>query len=81
MVLPTFVRQALEESPITIHGDGKQSRCFCDVRDTVEAVTRLVDTLHIYISNPLVLGSRESLLESGQFIPFHIYGICAILTL
>jgi UDP-glucose 4-epimerase len=43
MVLPTFVQQALEESPITIHGDGKQSRCFCDVRDTVGAVTRLID--------------------------------------
>jgi len=43
MVLPTFVQQALEEAPITIHGDGSQSRCFCDVRDTVEAVTRLID--------------------------------------
>lgn len=43
MVLPTFVEQALDEAPITIHGDGKQSRCFCDVRDTVEAVTRLID--------------------------------------
>ena len=43
MVLPTFVQQALEEAPITIHGDGKQSRCFCDVRDTVEAVMRLID--------------------------------------
>jgi UDP-glucose 4-epimerase len=43
MVLPTFVQQAIEDAPITIHGDGKQSRCFCDVRDTVEAVTRLID--------------------------------------
>jgi UDP-glucose 4-epimerase len=43
MVLPTFVQQALEDAPITIHGNGKQSRCFCDVRDTVEAVTRLID--------------------------------------
>jgi UDP-glucose 4-epimerase len=43
MVLPTFVQQALEDAPITIHGDGKQSRCFCDVRDTVEAITRLID--------------------------------------
>jgi UDP-glucose 4-epimerase len=43
MVLPTFVQQALEDAPITIHGDGKQTRCFCDVRDTVEAVTRLID--------------------------------------
>jgi len=43
MVLPTFVQQALEDAPITIHGDGRQSRCFCDVRDTVEAVMRLID--------------------------------------
>jgi UDP-glucose 4-epimerase len=43
MVLPTFVQQALQGDPITIHGDGKQSRCFCDVRDTVEAVIRLID--------------------------------------
>jgi UDP-glucose 4-epimerase len=43
MVLPNFVQQALEDAPIMIHGDGKQSRCFCDVRDTVEAVTKLID--------------------------------------
>jgi hypothetical protein len=33
------VSQALEDAPIA---DGKQSRCFCDVRDTVEAITRLL---------------------------------------
>jgi UDP-glucose 4-epimerase len=43
MVLPTFVQQALDDVPITIYGSGKQSRCFCDVRDTVEAITRLMD--------------------------------------
>jgi UDP-glucose 4-epimerase len=43
MVLPTFLRQAINDAPITIHGDGKQSRCFCDVQDTVEAITRLID--------------------------------------
>lgn len=42
MVLPSFVRQALEGSPITVYGTGQQSRCFCDVRDTVEAVLRLI---------------------------------------
>ena len=41
MVLPNFVRQALEGSPITVFGDGHQSRCFCDVRDSVEAILRL----------------------------------------
>lgn len=41
MVLPNFVRQALDGVPITVFGTGQQSRCFCDVRDTVEAVLRL----------------------------------------
>src|SRR6202043_1734076 len=44
MVLPNFVRQALAGSPITVYGSGQQSRCFCDVRDTVEALLRLVAT-------------------------------------
>ena len=42
MVLPNFVSQALEGRPITVFGTGQQSRCFCDVRDAVEAVLRLV---------------------------------------
>jgi UDP-glucose 4-epimerase len=42
MVLPNFVRQALDGSPITVFGTGDQSRCFCDVRDTVAAFLRLV---------------------------------------
>jgi UDP-glucose 4-epimerase len=42
MVLPNFVRQALNGEPITVFGTGQQSRCFCDVRDTIEAVLRLV---------------------------------------
>lgn len=42
MVLPNFVSQALDGRPITVFGTGKQSRCFCDVGDAVEAVYRLV---------------------------------------
>ena len=41
MVLPRFVRQALEGGPITIFGDGGQSRCFGYVGDVVGAVIRL----------------------------------------
>ncbi len=37
-----FVAQALEGAPITVYGTGQQSRCFCDVRDSVEAILRLV---------------------------------------
>jgi UDP-glucose 4-epimerase len=44
MVLPNFVQQALDNAPMTVYGSGKQSRCFCDVRDTVEALTRLMAT-------------------------------------
>src|SRR5438874_7328327 len=44
MVLPNFVRQALDNSPITVYGSGTQSRCFCYVRDTVESLIRLMDT-------------------------------------
>ncbi len=44
MVLPNFVRQALEGAPISVYGTGQQSRCFCDVRDAVEALLRLAAT-------------------------------------
>ncbi|MBI4368992.1 MAG: GDP-mannose 4,6-dehydratase [Elusimicrobia bacterium] len=41
MVVPRFIRQALAGEPITVYGDGRQSRCFCDARDVVEAVAGL----------------------------------------
>ncbi len=44
MVLPNFVKAALENRPLQVYGSGKQSRCFCDVQDTVEGVLRLMDT-------------------------------------
>jgi UDP-glucose 4-epimerase len=43
MVIPTFVKQALSERPITVYGDGKQSRCFCYVGDVVGALMKLMD--------------------------------------
>jgi UDP-glucose 4-epimerase len=43
MVVPNFARQALAGDPITVFGTGQQSRCFCDVRDTVEAIVLLLD--------------------------------------
>jgi len=42
MVLPTFVRQALRGHPITIYGDGTQSRCFTHVDDVVGELIHLV---------------------------------------
>jgi UDP-glucose 4-epimerase len=44
MVLPNFVNQALDGAPITVYGNGQQSRCFCDVQDAVEAIARLICT-------------------------------------
>jgi len=42
MVIPNFVRQGLAGQPITVHGDGSQTRSFCYVGDVVEALQRLV---------------------------------------
>jgi nucleoside-diphosphate-sugar epimerase len=44
MVLPNFVKSALDNTTISVYGNGKQSRCFCDVQDTVEGLIRLMDT-------------------------------------
>lgn len=41
MVVPRFAKQAVSGKPITIYGDGKQTRCFTDVRDAVQAVILL----------------------------------------
>ena len=43
MVLPTFVKQALLGHPMTVYGDGKQSRCFTYVEDVVQAILRLTE--------------------------------------
>jgi UDP-glucose 4-epimerase len=43
MVIPRFVKQALLSHPITIYGDGKQTRCFCDVSDVVRGVLALIE--------------------------------------
>jgi UDP-glucose 4-epimerase len=42
MVVPRFVEQALRNEPITVYGDGQQTRCFTDVRDVVGAITALM---------------------------------------
>lgn len=41
MVIPRLVQQALASQPLTVYGDGQQSRCFCNVQDTVRAVLAL----------------------------------------
>lgn len=44
MVLPRFVAAAMNGQPLEVHGDGGQSRCFCDVRDSVPALPRMLGT-------------------------------------
>jgi len=44
MVLPRFVQAALNNEPITIYGDGSQSRVFCHVQDAVKAILTLAAT-------------------------------------
>jgi UDP-glucose 4-epimerase len=43
MVLPNFARQAITGEPITVYGDGLQSRCFAHVKDVTRAVIRLIE--------------------------------------
>jgi UDP-glucose 4-epimerase len=43
MVIPTFVKQALAGRPITVYGDGNQTRCFGYVGDVVGALIKLMD--------------------------------------
>ena len=58
MVLPNFVQRALKNEPVEVYGDGKQSRCFCDVRDTVEALLRLFP-LERAIGEVINIGNTE----------------------
>jgi UDP-glucose 4-epimerase len=43
MVIPRLVRQALAGEPLTVYGDGTQTRCFAHVADTVDALVRLLE--------------------------------------
>jgi UDP-glucose 4-epimerase len=58
MVLPSFVKRALANEPIEVYGDGTQSRCFCDVRDTVEALVRLMP-LERAVGEVINIGNTE----------------------
>src|SRR6202049_1855587 len=64
MVLPNFVKSALDNTAIRIYGTGKQSRCFCDVRDTVEGLIRLMDTERS-IGEVVNVGNTEEITIEG----------------
>jgi len=68
-VVSNLVVQALAGEPLTIHGDGKQTRSFCHVEDEVRGILSLLDSDHVgpvNIGNPLeytVLELAEKVLE------------------
>lgn len=69
MVIPTFVKQALAGRPITVFGDGKQSRCFGYVGDVVGALINLMEQKDA-VGQVFNIGSNEeiTILELAQRI-------------
>lgn len=64
MVLPNFVGHALAGTPIPVYGTGKQSRCFCDVNDAVEAALRLVASDKA-VGEVINIGNNEEITIEG----------------
>ncbi len=65
--IPTFVRQALEDKPLTVFGDGSQTRSFCYVDDLIRGLVALVESgehLPVNIGNP----NEMSLLELAEAV-------------
>ena len=59
MVVPRFVRRALKGEPLEIYGTGRQSRCFCNVKDVVGAVCKLM-SCDDAIGEVINIGTTES---------------------
>jgi UDP-glucose 4-epimerase len=60
MVIPTFVTQALGGRPITVHGDGTQTRCFAHVGDVVDALVKLMEHPNA-VGEVFNIGSNEEI--------------------
>lgn len=60
MVIPRFVEQALADRPLTVYGDGTQSRCFGHVADVVEASVKLMDSPNV-CGRVFNIGSQEEI--------------------
>jgi nucleoside-diphosphate-sugar epimerase len=54
--VPNFLAQALKGKPITVYGDGSQTRSLCYVDDLIEGITRLLGSSY---SNPVNLGTTD----------------------
>jgi dTDP-glucose 4,6-dehydratase len=65
--IPTFVRQALKGEPLTVAGDGRQTRSICYVDDMVEGIVRMLHSDH---PGPMNLGNPHelSILELATWI-------------
>jgi dTDP-glucose 4,6-dehydratase len=65
--VPTFITQALGGRPITVHGDGSQTRSLCYVNDLVEGLWRLLNT---DLQGPINLGNSEevTILELAELV-------------
>ena len=69
MVFPRFIRHAVANEPIPVYGDGTQTRCFCDVRDTVAALDKLTGSPESYGQIVNVGSDREiSILDLANLI-------------
>ncbi len=68
MVLPRFVAAALAGDPIEVYGDGGQTRCFCDVRDVVGVLPKL-------LANPACAGGVFNL---GSDVPIEIAALARL---
>ena len=66
-VVPNFINQALKNEPITIYGDGKQTRSFCYISDLIEGVYKLMIS---NINEPVNLGNPDeyTILELADII-------------
>jgi len=64
MVLPTFIKQALSGNPITVYGDGRQSRCFTWVGDAVDTMIRLSRESEA-VGGVFNVGSTEEITMAG----------------
>ncbi|MGI8554964.1 MAG: GDP-mannose 4,6-dehydratase, partial [Pyrinomonadaceae bacterium] len=58
MVVPNFIKAALKNEPIPIHGDGNQARCFGHVFDVVEGLTKAIETPECF-GQVMNLGNNE----------------------
>lgn len=61
MVVPTFVQQALAGRPITVYGDGTQTRCFCHVDDVVRGLVDLMQLGEAAYGEVFNIGSQEEI--------------------